>query len=126
MRKGLGTFWGIVFGIIFILVLLESYPAFSQCNLKAESKVEQTSSGKSVIKVKIISGSGALDFYLIDQKTFKTGPLEKVTKNAFELKDNFEVIFENVNPSIYTIQLIDNKKCQISIGGMKGILVSSN
>lgn len=98
-----------------------------QCILKVESKIETSGTGQnSDIQLKVNQGSGTIDFYLIDLNAPQKGPVQKETKLASELRNNFVVVFKNVPPSKYTIQAIDNNKCQVSIGGVEGILVSRN
>lgn len=115
------------FGLLALMIFLGANNAKAQCELKVESKVEKSdSTPNSNIYLKVDKGSGSLEFYLIDLNAPQKGVIQKVTRQASELKDEFVLVFSGISPSNYTIQAIDSKKCQISIGGVKGITVSKN
>lgn len=118
----------ILFSGFFLLIIWSNMNLVKgQCILKVESKIETSGTGQnSDIQLKVNQGSGTIDFYLIDLNAPQKGPVQKETKLASELRNNFVVVFKNVPPSKYTIQAIDNNKCQVSIGGVEGILVSRN
>ncbi len=114
-------------GLLAVMILSGFNHAKAQCDLKVESKVEKSGAGqKADIYLKVDKGSGSLDFYLVDLNAPQRGPIQKETKPASALKDDFVLVFSGIAPSNYTIQVIDNKKCQISIGGVKGITISKN
>jgi len=117
----------IFIGILFMLVLSNANYANAQCNLNMESKIEKIGQGpNSDIQIRLNRGEGTIDLYLIDLNNPQRGPIQKATKSASELRNEYVVVFRNVPPSKYTIQAIDNRKCQISIGGVEGIIISSN
>ncbi len=117
----------VFFGLLALMIFSGVNHAKGQCELKVESKVETLDSGpKTDIYLKVIKGSGSLDFYLIDLKAPQKGPIQQKTKQASTMKDEFVLVFGDVSPSNYTIQVIDAKKCQISIGGVRGITISNN
>lgn len=122
------NFLTIIFFSFFLLFFLSiNNAAFSQCNLKVESKIEKSVTGRnSDIHLKVNLGSGRIDFHLVDLKSPQKGTVQKQTISASELKDDFVLVFKNVPPSNYTIQVIDSKKCQVSVGGVDGILISEN
>jgi hypothetical protein len=127
MKKHIGIFVGVCMITLIAITLVGINPSYGQCNLKFEAKVEKPSgSGNSDILIKLEQGSGNIDFYLIDLNKPQNGPLQKTQKSASELRNDFVVVFRNVQPSNYTIQAIDNNKCQVSIGGLEGITISSN
>lgn len=127
MKKHIGIFVVVFMMTLIAMTLLGINPSYSQCNLKFEAKVDKPlTGGNADIQLKLEQGSGNIEFYLIDLNKPQNGPLQKTQKSASELRNDFVVVFRNVQPSNYTIQAIDNKKCQVSIGGVQGITVSSN
>lgn len=127
MKKHIGIFVGVFVMTLIAITMVGVNPSFSQCNLKFEAKIEKSvGGGNADIQIKLEQGSGNIDFYLIDLNKPQNGPLQKTQKSASELRNDFVVVFRNVQPSSYTIQAIDNNKCQVSIGGVEGITISSN
>ena len=125
MRNKLYFLTHIIFGFFILMIWSNMNLANGQCNLKIESKIEKSSNGQnSDIHLKVNQGSGTLDFYLIDLNAPQKGPVQKETRSASDLSDDFVLVFKNVPPSNYTIQAIDNRKCQVSVGGVGGILIS--
>lgn len=118
------------FGFFFLIIGSNMNLAHAQCALKVEYKVEKSNNGQNAdIHLKVIQGTGNIDFYLVDLNDPHKGPIQKVTKSAFELRSDFVQIFTNVPPSRYIVQAIlatDPKNCQISVGGVEGILISGN
>ncbi len=126
MRKRLNLI-GFAFSILFFTLFVGVHQSFAQCNLKIESKVEKTEpSQNSDIYLKLDRGSGSINFYLVDLNKPQDGPVQRVQRSASELRNDFVVVFTDVPPSKYTIQAIDNNKCQVSIGGVEGITITSN
>jgi len=114
-------------GLMMICAILFSSESQAQCDLQVESKVEKLSSGaNSNILLRVDKGTGSIDFYLTDLKAPHNGPVMKKTISASALKDDFVIVFNNVKPSTYTIQAIQNRDCQVSVGGVGGITVSAN
>ncbi len=114
-------------GLMMICAIFLSSASHAQCDISIESKVEKQSSGaNSNILLRVDKGAGSIDFYLIDLENPHNGPVMKETRSASALKDDFVVVFNNVKPSSYTIQAIQNRDCQVSVGGVKGITVSAN
>ena len=112
---------------LFGFMIFFSGAALAQCNLKVESKVERSDSNRGGdIFIKVKRGSGKIDFYLIDLKNPKKGPLRKESRPSSEFKGDFVLLFKNVPPSVYSIQVIDSKKCQVSVGGIEGITITEN
>jgi hypothetical protein len=74
----------------------------------------------------VAKGTGSIEFYLIDLKDPHAGPVMKETISASTLRDDFVIVFNNVKPSSYTIQAIQSRDCQVSVGGVEGITVSAN
>jgi len=127
MIKQIDLLKGILLACIIVISLSGFNKTLAQCNLEIDSKIEKSNSGQnSDIYLKAIRGNGSIDFYLIDLDAPQKGPIQKQTKSANELKNDFVLVFENVPPSNYTIQAIDNSKCQVSIGGVQGIKISRN
>jgi len=114
-------------GLMMICAIMLSSESHAQCDLQVESRVEKQTSGvNSNILLRVDKGTGSIDFYLIDLKAPHNGPLMKETISASALKDEYAIVFNNVAPSTYTIQAIQNKDCQVSVGGVTGITVSAN
>jgi hypothetical protein len=112
--------------MVFCAVILSS-ESNAQCELQVESKVEKLSSGaNSNILLRVVKGTGSIEFYLIDLKAPHDGPVMKESVSAATLKDDYVIVFNNVKPSAYTIQAIQNRDCQVSVGGVEGITVSAN
>lgn len=127
MRNTINLLTIFLLGFFFLIFWSNINLAHGQCILKIESKIEKAETGQnSDILLKVNQGSGSIDFYLIDLNAPQNGPVQKESRFASELKKDFAMVFRNVPPSNYTIQAIDNNKCQISIGGVKGLLVSSD
>ena len=125
MRNKLYFLTHIIFGFSLLMIWANMNLANGQCNLKVESKIEKSSTGQnSDIHLKVNQGSGNIDFYLIDLNAPQKGPVQKETKSASELSNDFVLVFKDVPPSNYTIQAIDKRKCQVSVGGVGGILIS--
>ncbi len=113
--------------VLFGILIIFSDAANAQCNLKVESKIEQSDTGRNGdIYLKVKRGSGKVDFYLIDLNNPQKGPLRQENRSASDLKRDFVLVFKNVPPATYTIQVIDSKKCQVSVGGIEGITISGN
>ena len=101
--------------------------ALAQCDIEVESRVEQQQGSPNFsILLKVENGSGSIEFYLIDLNNPHKGPVQRETRTAAELRNDFVAVFRNVPPSTYTIQAIDSRKCQVSVGGVGGIMVSNN
>ena len=112
---------------LFVIMMMLSDTACAQCNLKVESKIEKSDSGQNGdIYLKVKRGSGRIDFYLIDRNEPAKGTLKKESKSASELKSGFVLVFKDVPPATYIIQVVDDKKCQVSVGGIEGITISGN
>ena len=127
MRNSINFLTIILLSFFFLIAWSSDNQANGQCNLKIESKIEGQATGQnSNILLKVNRGSGTIDFYLVDLNKPQKGAVQKETKSASELKNDFVLVFKNVPPSNYTIQAIDNKKCQVSVGGVDGILISRN
>ena len=117
----------VFFSLLFLITFSTLNLSFGQCNLKIDSKIEKVGDGPdSNIQLKVVSGQGSINFHLIDLNNPQNGPIQTETKSTSQLKDEFVVVFRNVPPSNYTIQAIDENKCQISIGAVAGIIISSN
>ncbi len=129
MKKRLEIFVGTFLVVVLAITLINTSPAHSQCNLKFEVKVDQVSSsanGGSEIQLKLERGRGSIDLYLIDLNNPQKGPVQKAQRSASELRNELTVVFRDVPPSKYVIQAVDQDKCQVSIGGIEGITISSN
>ena len=112
---------------VFFVILLSSGVSRAQCALKAEYKVEKSNNGQnSDIHLKVIQGTGRIDFYLVDLNDPHKGPIQKETKLASDFNSDFVPVFKNVVPSRYSVQVIDANKCQYSVGGIEGILIPEN
>ena len=121
------NFKALFISLMIICAIILSSESHAQCDLRIESKVEkQSNNANSNILLRIDKGVGSIDFYLIDLNAPHNGPVMKETKSASALKDDFVVVFNNVKPSTYTIQAIQNRDCQVSVGGVGGITVSAN
>lgn len=126
MRNSVYYLFIIVLSFSFLIAWSNDNPANGQC-LNIESKVEKsTTSSNSDISLKVNKGNGVIKFYLYDLNAPQKGAIKEVSKSASDLKNEFVTIFKNIPPSNYTIQAIDNNKCQVSIGGVEGILISGN
>ena len=127
MRKSLENLVGVFCGMLLLFTVATTSLSYGQCNLKIESKVEKSQSGStSDISLKVGQASGTLNFYLIDLEKPQAGPVQQTQQFASALKNDFVVVFRDVPPSKYIIQAVDGNKCQISIGGIEGITISSN
>lgn len=115
------------FGFFLLIFCSNMNLVNGQCILKVESKIEKSETGQnSDIQLKVNQGNGTIDFYLVDLNAPQSGPVQKETRSASELRNDFVLVFKSVPPSRYTIQAIDKNKCQVSIGGVEGILISGN
>jgi len=129
MKKRLEIFIGTFLLIGLTLLFINPTPTYAQCNLKFEVKVDQTSAnanGSAEIQLKLERGNGNIDLYLIDLNNPQKGPVQKAQKSASELRNELTVVFRDVPASKYVIQAVDQNKCQVSIGGIEGITISSN
>lgn len=127
MVKRVKILQSVLLVLFFISMSSLSNQVMSQCKLKIESKiVKDNARGTAAIQLKVIRGSGNLNFYLIDMKAPQKGPVQKASKSANQMKNEFVEVFRNVKPSNYIIQTVDNKKCQVSVGGVQGLEISRN
>lgn len=126
MRNSVYYLFIIVLSFSFLIASSSDNPANGQC-LDIESKVEVSSTNQNAdILLKVNKGNGVIKFYLYDLNAPQKGAIKEVSKSASALKNEFVTIFKNISPSNYTIQAVESSKCQISIGGVEGILISSN
>ena len=117
----------VFFSLLLFITFSTVNLSFGQCNLKIDSKIEKVGDGPNYnIQLKVERGQGSINFHLIDLNNPQNGPIQTEIRSTSQLKDEFVVVFRNVPPSNYTIQAIDDNKCQISIGGIEGIIISSN
>ena len=127
MRYKMNLLTILFFGFFLLIFCSNMNLVNGQCILKVESKIEKSETGQnSDIQLKVNQGNGIIDFYLIDLNAPQSGPVQKETRSASELRNDFVLVFKSVPPSRYTIQAIDKNKCQVSIGGVEGILISGN
>jgi hypothetical protein len=128
MKKRLGIFVGTFLVIVLAFSFITSSPAYGQCNLKFEVNVDNPSTpgSNAEIQLKLERGNGRIDFYLIDLNNPQKGPVQKTQRSASELRNELTVVFKDVPESKYIIQAVDQNKCQVSIGGIEGIIISSN
>jgi len=123
--KGIKNIKALCIALAMALAFTMVNDAQAQCDLKIESKVivpEGSSTGAIYLKVE--KGTGSIDFYLVDLSEPQKGTLIKETRSASDLKKDFVLIFDNLKPSTYTIQAIQSRECQVSVGGVGGITVS--
>ena len=111
--------------VLFITnVSLNYNSAYAQkCNLKFDYRTEVGDNGGNII-IQYKDGRGDFTFKLYDWEDGINDFIKESFKASFEPGEEF-LVFENLPPSVYTIQVFTPDGCQTSIGGIERITVSS-
>lgn len=100
--------------------------SMAQCDLKFDFRIEEAMDNQDngKIYIRLLGAEGNYTFKLFDWEDGKNEYTREIKIST--LKKGEEIlVFDQLKPSIYTVQAFDEKGCQTSIGGINKIVLSA-